>query len=242
MSDAAHTRVLTPRQVETRDALRDAALRLVRDVALDDITDPFDEHVLVKGGEEINEELAGVIEEAGLEKVRIRSTLTCETKSGICAKCYGRDLARGRMIKLGEAAGVIAAQSIGEPGTQLTMRTFHIGGTASRVVEQTTLSTKKGGIVKYQGLRTLKNQRGEIIVMNRNGHLTVQDENGREKERYSIVYAAKLGNAVSPDGNITLEPGISRTVHDSATADHQIVPLVRPRARQHKCSETEDEQ
>ncbi len=95
-------------------------------------------------------------------------------------------------VEVGEPVGVIAAQSIGEPGTQLTMRTFHIGGTASRVVEQTTLQTKKGGIVRYGGLRTLKNQRGEIIVMNRNGSLVIQDENGREKERYSIVYAAKL--------------------------------------------------
>ena len=101
-------------------------------------------------------------------------------------------MATNDWAEIGEPVGVIAAQSIGEPGTQLTMRTFHIGGTASRVVEQTTLSTKKGGIVKYAGLRTIKNQRGEIIVMNRNGHLLVQDENGREKEKYSIVYAAKL--------------------------------------------------
>jgi DNA-directed RNA polymerase subunit beta' len=110
----------------------------------------------------------------------------------LCAKCYGRNLATNSWVEIGEPVGVIAAQSIGEPGTQLTMRTFHIGGTASRVVEQTTLSTKKGGIVKYAGIRTIKNQSGEIIVMNRNGHLLVQDENGREKEKYSIVYAAKL--------------------------------------------------
>ena len=95
-------------------------------------------------------------------------------------------------VEIGEPVGVIAAQSIGEPGTQLTMRTFHIGGTASRVIEQTTLQTKKGGVVKYTGLRTIKNQRGEIIVMNRNGFLVVQDETGREKEKYAVVYAAKL--------------------------------------------------
>jgi DNA-directed RNA polymerase subunit beta' len=107
-------------------------------------------------------------------------------------KCYGRNLATNDWVEVGEPVGVTAAQSIGEPGTQLTMRTFHIGGTASRVVEQTTLSTKRGGFVRYAGLRTIKNQRGEIIVMNRNGHLIIQDEDGREKEKYSIVYAAKL--------------------------------------------------
>jgi DNA-directed RNA polymerase subunit beta' len=166
--------------------------RILGRVALDDITDPFDEHVLVKGGDEINEQLAEVIEEAGLEKVRIRSTLTCETKSGICAKCYGRDLARGRMIKLGEAAGVIAAQSIGEPGTQLTMRTFHIGGTASRIVEQTTLEAKNAGEVRYIDLKTVQNQQGDWVVMNRNGSIAIIDAKGRERERYQVVYGAKL--------------------------------------------------
>ena len=102
-------------------------------------------------------------------------------------------------VEVGEPVGVIAAQSIGEPGTQLTMRTFHIGGTASRVIEQTTLNTKRGGIVKYLGLRTLKNKDGEIIVMNRNGSLVVQDASGREKERYSVVYAAKLKVADGQD-------------------------------------------
>ena len=113
-------------------------------------------------------------------------------KQGVCIKCYGRNMATLKWVEVGEPVGVIAAQSIGEPGTQLTMRTFHIGGTASRVVEQTTLNTKRGGVVKYMGLRTLKNQAGEIIVMNRNGSLVVQDETGREKERFSVVYAAKL--------------------------------------------------
>ena len=122
----------------------------------------------------------------------MRSCLTCESKQGVCIKCYGRNMATLQWVEVGEPVGVIAAQSIGEPGTQLTMRTFHIGGTASRVVEQTTLNTKRGGLVKYLGLRTLKNRNGEIIVMNRNGSLLIQDETGREKERYSVVYGAKL--------------------------------------------------
>ncbi|MCH8157658.1 MAG: DNA-directed RNA polymerase subunit beta', partial [Nitrospinae bacterium] len=159
---------------------------------LEDVMDPFTNKVLVLANSLIDEEAVELVENAGVEKIRMRSCLTCESQRGLCVKCYGRNLATNDWVEVGEAVGVIAAQSIGEPGTQLTMRTFHIGGTASRVVEQTTLSTKKGGIVKYSGLRTLKNQRGEIIVMNRNGAIIIQDENGREKEKYAIVYAAHL--------------------------------------------------
>ena len=178
--------------VEAGEIIQPLSERILGRTALEDITDPFTDNVLIKANSMIDEEAIEIIENAGIEKVRIRSNLTCESHQGLCAKCYGRNLATNDWAEIGEPVGVIAAQSIGEPGTQLTMRTFHIGGTASRVVEQTTLSTKKGGIVKYAGLRTIKNQRGEIIVMNRNGHLLVQDENGREKEKYSIVYAAKL--------------------------------------------------
>ena len=178
--------------VEAGEIIQPLSERILGRTALEDITDPFTDNVLIKANSMIDEEAVEIIENAGIEKVRIRSNLTCESHQGLCAKCYGRNLATNDWAEIGEPVGVIAAQSIGEPGTQLTMRTFHIGGTASRVVEQTTLSTKKGGIVKYAGLRTIKNQRGEIIVMNRNGHLLVQDENGREKEKYSIVYAAKL--------------------------------------------------
>jgi DNA-directed RNA polymerase subunit beta' len=178
--------------VEAGEIIQPLSERILGRTALEDIVDPFTGNVLIKANSMIDEEAIEIIENAGIEKVRIRSNLTCESHQGLCAKCYGRNLATNDWAEIGEPVGVIAAQSIGEPGTQLTMRTFHIGGTASRVVEQTTLSTKKGGIVKYTGLRTIKNQRGEIIVMNRNGHLLIQDENGREKEKYSIVYAAKL--------------------------------------------------
>ena len=178
--------------VEAGEIIQPLSERILGRTALEDIVDPFTDNMLIKANSLIDEEAVEIIENAGIEKVRIRSNLTCESHQGLCAKCYGRNLATNDWAEIGEPVGVIAAQSIGEPGTQLTMRTFHIGGTASRVVEQTTLSTKKGGIVKYAGLRTIKNQRGEIIVMNRNGHLLVQDENGREKEKYSIVYAAKL--------------------------------------------------
>src|SRR5512140_3147819 len=114
--------------------------------------------------------------------------VTCQAKQGICVECYGRDLARGRKVSIGEAVGVIAAQSIGEPGTQLTMRTFHIGGAATRASEQSTQDAKSTGIVKYLGVTTVHNNKGELVAMNRNGILAILDDKGREKERYPVVY------------------------------------------------------
>ena len=132
------------------------------------------------------------IEEAGVDRVLIRSVLTCQARRGVCAKCYGRDLAHGKHVNIGEAVGVIAAQSIGEPGTQLTMRTFHIGGTASKGHEQTVLDARNKGKLQFLNLHTVKNQDGDMIVMNRNGQIAIFDESGREKERYSVVYGAKI--------------------------------------------------
>jgi DNA-directed RNA polymerase subunit beta' len=166
--------------------------RILGRIALEDIRDPFTQELLVKANDEIDESAVERIINAGLEKVRIRSVLTCEAEEGVCCMCYGRNLATGSLVEIGEAVGVIAAQSIGEPGTQLTMRTFHVGGTASRVVEQTTLEAKRPGIIKYQNLRTVTNVQGEIIVMNRNGSIVIVDEQGRERERYPVVYGAKL--------------------------------------------------
>jgi len=124
--------------------------------------------------------------------VKIRSVLTCQAPRGICVECYGRDLARGRKVNIGEAVGVIAAQSIGEPGTQLTMRTFHIGGTATRRAEASTIETRHAGTVHFHNLKTVKRKDGSLIVMNRNGEVAIADENGRERERYTVVYGAKL--------------------------------------------------
>ena len=166
--------------------------RILGRVALDDILDPITGDVLVETNQQIDEGLVNTIEDAGLEKVKIRSVLTCQSKRGICAKCYGRDLARGHIVNMGEAVGVIAAQSIGEPGTQLTMRTFHIGGTASRHAEQTSLEARTEGTLKYINLNTVVNPDGHYIVMNRNGEVAVIDETGREREKYTVVYGAKL--------------------------------------------------
>ena len=156
----------------------------------------------------IDEDLASAIQDAGIEKVKIRSVLTCASRRGVCAKCYGRDLATGKMVELGQAVGVIAAQSIGEPGTQLTMRTFHIGGTASRVSEQSTLEARNAGTVRFQGLQVVQAKDGNLVVMNRSGSLVVQDAKGRDRERYPIVYGARLkvkeGQAVE-QGQVLVE-------------------------------------
>ncbi|MGD0845412.1 MAG: DNA-directed RNA polymerase subunit beta', partial [Geobacteraceae bacterium] len=171
--------------------------RILGRVALDDVLDPVTGEVLVPANTDIDETLTKRIEDAGLEKVKIRSVLTCQSKRGICAMCYGRDLARGHLVNLGEAVGVIAAQSIGEPGTQLTMRTFHIGGTASRRAEQTSLEGRNEGKVRFININSVINNEGHHIVMNRNGELAIVDDTGRERERYGIVYGAKI--KVNPD-------------------------------------------
>jgi DNA-directed RNA polymerase subunit beta' len=178
--------------VESGEIIEPLRDRIVGRTALERILDPFTGDTLIDANDEISEELASAAQEAGIEKVKIRSVLTCACRRGVCAKCYGRDLATGRLVELGQAVGVIAAQSIGEPGTQLTMRTFHIGGTASRVSEQSTLETKHAGTVKFQGLQVVAAQSGTLVVMNRTGSLVVQDSKGRDRERYQIVYGAHL--------------------------------------------------
>ncbi len=173
---------------EIIEPLRD---RIVGRVSLEKIKD-YEGQVVVDINHEITEDLAGAIQAAGIERVKIRSVLTCESKRGVCVMCYGRNLASGRLVELGEATGVIAAQSIGEPGTQLTMRTFHIGGTASRVSEQSRLDAKSNGIVRFVNLQTVKSKTGDLVVMNRQGSIAVVDEKGRERERYAVVYGAKV--------------------------------------------------
>jgi len=178
--------------VEGGEIIESMRERILGRVALEDIIDPDTGEVIVKGNQEINEELAERIEDLGIDKVRIRSVLTCKSKRGVCALCYGRDLARGRLVNVGEAIGIIAAQSIGEPGTQLTMRTFHIGGTASRRAEQTTLESGIDGKVKFINLKTVRNREGNLVVMNRNGEIAIMDDTGRERRRYSVIYGATL--------------------------------------------------
>ncbi len=182
--------------VESGEVIEPLRDRIIGRVTLDRILDPINGKVLVEETQMIDEDLAAEVQDAGVEKVRIRSVLSCESRRGVCKKCYGRDLATGKLVELGLAVGVVAAQSIGEPGTQLTMRTFHIGGTASRISEQSTLDAKFKGVVKFENLTWVErtNNQGaiDLIVMNRNGHIVVKDDKGHDRERYEVVYGAHL--------------------------------------------------
>jgi DNA-directed RNA polymerase subunit beta' len=173
------------------------AARILGRTAVDDVRDPRNGETIVAAGQEIDERAVEKITQAGMEKLKIRSLLTCESRQGICARCYGRNLATGRPIALGEAAGIIAAQSIGEPGTQLTMRTFHIGGTASSVFKQPQIIAKHDGVIRYNDLRTVRALDGSFIVLNKNGAVSVYNNDGRELERYSAVIGAVVA---VPDG------------------------------------------
>jgi len=194
--------------VEGGEIIEPIGERILGRVALDDILDPLTGEVLIEVGAEITEERVRIVEDAGLERVMIRSVLTCECEFGVCAKCYGRDLSRGEMVNMGEAVGVIAAQSIGEPGTQLTMRTFHIGGTATRRVEASHAEATAEGEVRYANLRTVTDREGRKVAMSRNAEIGVFDASGRERERYPVVYGAHVrvddGSRVKP-GDMMVE-------------------------------------
>ena len=190
--------------VEGGEVIQSLDERILGRLTAEDVLDPVTQEILVTGSEELNEDICKTIVEAGIDHVKIRSVLTCQSRWGVCAKCYGRDLARGRLVEKGEPVGVIAAQSIGEPGTQLTMRTFHIGGTASKVVEQTVLESKHKGTIKFLSFDAKKNadfhnpkmavktQQGDWVVMVRNAKVAVCDETGREREKYPVMYGAKI--------------------------------------------------
>ena len=199
--------------LEGGEVIQQLGDRILGRIAAEDVRDPVTGELIVGANEEITEEKAVTIVEAGLDRVKIRSVLTCESRRGMCIRCYGRDLARGKLVERGEPVGVIAAQSIGEPGTQLTMRTFHIGGTASKVVEQTALASKHAGTVLYLNFDSkknadlpnpsiaVKNKEGDWVVMSRTAKIAVYDESKREREKYPVVYGAKIkvknGGAVS---------------------------------------------
>jgi DNA-directed RNA polymerase subunit beta' len=178
--------------VEGGKIIEQVGARILGRVALEDIIDPFSGEVIVEANREIDEDAVKKINECGINSVKIRSVLTCKSKRGCCVLCYGRDLARGRLVNVGESIGIIAAQSIGEPGTQLTMRTFHIGGTASRRVEQNTLESPINGTIKYVNLKTVKNRNREYVVLNRNGEIAILDEEGRERKKYPLIYGTQV--------------------------------------------------
>ncbi len=204
--DVAQDAVIVENDCGTLDGLEVAKLeeggeviqalgeRILGRVALEDVMDPREEEtVLIKAGIEIDEALVSAVEESGIEKVIIRSVLTCASRRGVCALCYGRDLGRGFAVNVGEAVGTIAAQSIGEPGTQLTMRTFHSGGAVAHgKIEQANIQTRFEGTVKFERIKTVTKKDGTMVVMNRHGVLRIADDSGREKETYNLAYGSFL--------------------------------------------------
>jgi DNA-directed RNA polymerase subunit beta' len=183
---------------ETIESLRD---RILGRTVIDDVIHPETRAVIVPSGFLLSEDEIDLIEASGVDEVKVRTVLNCETRFGLCAKCYGRDLGRGGLINMGEAVGVIAAQSIGEPGTQLTMRTFHIGGAASRAAVASSVEAKSSGSIGFNStMRYVSNTKGELVVISRSGEIIIADDNGRERERHKVPYGAVL--AVKADETI----------------------------------------
>jgi len=179
--------------VEGGEVIESLRERILGRTAAEDVLHPENRSVLVEAGVMLDEDLIEELEAAGVDEVKVRTALTCETRYGLCAKCYGRDLGRGGLINLGEAVGVIAAQSIGEPGTQLTMRTFHIGGAASRAAIASSVEAKSNGVIGFNAtMRYVSNTKGELVVIARSGEIIIQDEHGRERERHKVPYGATL--------------------------------------------------
>jgi len=192
---------------ESGDILYELALRSYGRIAAEDIKDPITDELLVVQGNLIGRAEVERIKNSSVVKIRVRSTLTCQIKRGVCAKCYGMDLSKGELADIGSTVGIIAAQSIGEPGTQLTMRTFHIGGTAS-LTDQSNIVAKIGGLIKLQGVRSAKNAEGKVIILSRKSRLLILSDDGRELKRYDLEYGSYLnvedGNKINP-GDILVE-------------------------------------
>lgn len=189
--------------IEGNDIIEGIGDRILGRVALEDVMDPLTGEILVEYGNEIDENLVAKIENAGISRVRIRSVLTCQTRRGICVQCYGRDLSRGHLVNVGEAIGVIAAQSIGEPGTQLTMQTFHIGGIASGAAEQSSHECRAEGKVIFDNLETVKRRDARLVAVNRQGTIKIVDDTGRERETYPAAY----GSIINVNNGDMVKPG-----------------------------------
>jgi DNA-directed RNA polymerase subunit beta' len=178
--------------VEGGDVVEGLGERVLGRVVSEDVVAASSGEVLVKAGFLIDEKTVKLLEKMGVDQVQVRSPITCETRYGVCAQCYGRDLGRGHRINIGEAVGVIAAQSIGEPGTQLTMRTFHVGGAASRAAAANGVEVKSKGTIRLHNIKTVRHEKGHLVAVSRSGELGVVDEFGRERERYKIPYGATI--------------------------------------------------
>jgi len=189
--------------VEGGDVIESLSDRVLGRVIAEDIYQSGTDIIEIENGTLLDEAMVEKLEEMNIDQIQVRSPILCETRYGVCAQCYGRDLARGHRINIGEAVGVVAAQSIGEPGTQLTMRTFHIGGAASRAASVSNIEVKSKGTIKLHNLKTVKNRDDHYVAISRSGELTIQDDHGRERERYKVAY----GSIISAEDGATVEAG-----------------------------------
>jgi DNA-directed RNA polymerase subunit beta' len=203
--------------VEGGDVVEPLRERVLGRVAAEDVLLPGSDEVVVPAGTLLDEFWVRELEQLSIDQVWVRSPIACETRYGVCAQCYGRDLARGHRVNIGEAVGVIAAQSIGEPGTQLTMRTFHIGGAASRAAARSNVQVKGGGTVRLHNIKTVRHEKGHLVAVSRSGELGIIDEFGRERERYKIPYGA----AIMVDDGAQVKPGVIISTWDPHT--HPVV-------------------
>ena len=200
--------------VEGGEVIEPLRERILGRVTVDDLVDPETQETVIFGGTMLDEDLVDLIDKLGIDEVKVRTPLTCETRYGLCAKCYGRDLGRGSMVNAGESVGVIAAQSIGEPGTQLTMRTFHVGGAASRAAVADKVEGKSAGTVRYTPtMRYVTSAKGEKVVISRSGEVLITDDHGRERERHKVPYGAML----TADEGKTVKAGAKLATWDPHT-------------------------
>ena len=210
--------------IEGGDVVEPLHERVLGRVLVQDITDP-DGNVIIPAGELLDEKLVELMDESGTDEVVVRSAITCNTRFGICAQCYGRDLGRGHLANIGEAVGVVAAQSIGEPGTQLTMRTFHIGGAASRAAAISSIDVKYGGTIRLDNVKLLQQESGNKVVVSRSGDVSLLDAVGRERERYKIPYGA----VITIDDGAAVQPGTKIASWDPHT--HPVISEVTGRVQ-----------
>ena len=187
-----HKGLLMTPHIEGGDVVEPLGERILGRVVAEDVYVPGSDSIAISSGTLVDEKWVSHLESLNVDEMLVRSSISCETRFGVCSKCYGRDLGRGHQVNVGEAVGVIAAQSIGEPGTQLTMRTFHIGGAASRGSAQDSISPKSKGVVRLLNLKHVERPDGNIVAVSRSGQLAIADEFGRERERYKLSYGAVL--------------------------------------------------
>jgi len=214
--------------VEGGDVVEPLKERVLGRLVAQDVLQPGTDELICERNTMLNEQLVEELEKSGVDRIVVRSTITCETRHGVCSHCYGRDLARGHLVNIGEAVGVIAAQSIGEPGTQLTMRTFHIGGAASRAAAVDHVQVKSGGAVRLHNMKTVENADGKLVAVSRSGELSIIDDHGRERERYKVPYGA----IISARDEERVEPGDVVATWDPHT--HPIVTEVAGRVKFHE--------